>query len=99
MNKSIRNLFSGGNKRNYTYLKSALNKNNDNSKDKISYCVVIPFSTDYHSINICRKDIKKIVGWNYDEIIISKKDYEKLLHKTKKLKIFNKLNPELNLNL
>jgi hypothetical protein len=62
-------------------------------KDKISFCVIVPFSTEDNALIYCKEDVEK---WIYDEIIISKEDYEELLKKSNKLRILLKLKYKKN---
>jgi hypothetical protein len=61
-------------------------------KEKYSVCIVIPFSNksigEKGSIEVCREDNE---DWNYDELLITEKEYKKLLNKS------NLLRAEMNI--
>ena len=65
-------------------------KDNQN-KDKLSYCYVLPI----HFRDLKDSEIKtfrdSMDRWNVDEIIITEKDYKKLLKKSKDLKLMEYL--------
>jgi hypothetical protein len=87
-----------------TYKKSVFEVN---SKQNISCCIVIPFdvynfknetlakANQYSEFNVenCRRDNHE---WAFDEIMIEKSDYKKLLKKSNKLRLLYALNNDLN---
>ena len=76
-----------------TYKKSVFEIN---SKQNISCCIVIPFDVynfKNETLENCRKDNHQ---WAFDEIMIEKEDYKRLLRKSNKLRLLYALNNDLN---
>ena len=70
--------------------------------EAVRYCIVIPFATEEdfrHAIDNVKKTRQKIQGgfkknWWVDGMIIDKKDYERLMKKSKSIEIVNELENE-----